>query len=250
MKPKKQHTDLSKVDISNEFRDFPRLYNSPADIERFITEHKVQVPVLSRILQLRKGTTLGLTPTEDSFIFEEFFSYIYDVFRVPVPETYKRMTEWLSDYLEGQLIMRGIEGIKERAYDNVRQSYEAHLRFMEIFKDNPRIIEKRKRKEINNFPTIGTDAAIDKANDRVLETFFIKTDSHGIQPFRVKDEAYARVDVYKDRVYICGCDDFSWTLNTKTAQTARDFARYLKCAAPVWNFCYPKTIHKDLEFTN
>jgi hypothetical protein len=245
-----QQPDLSKVDISNDFRDFPQLYSCPEDIEKFIIEHKIDAPVLSRILQLRKGTLLGLTPTEDKFIFEEFFDYVYDVFRVPVPETYKRMKEWLTDYLEGQLVMRGIEGIKERAYDSVKHSFDVKLRFVE-FCEEEKIPCKRPLTEINYFKEIEkTNINGSKTDPDLIEYFYIKTDSHGIQPFRVDGEYYARVNVYPDRVYICGCDDFSWTLTTKNENEAKGFARYLKCAAPVWNFCYPKTIHKDLEFTN
>jgi len=77
-KPKTKHKDLSKVDISNDFRDFPQLYKTPNDIEKFIAEHKLNVPVLSNVLKLRKGTKLGLTPTEDKMLFEDLFERFED----------------------------------------------------------------------------------------------------------------------------------------------------------------------------
>ena len=248
----KKHKDLSKVDIGNDFADFPALYDTPDDIEKYIKQRKLNAPVLLNMLKLRKGTLLGLTPTEDEFLFDNLFRYIYDVFRVPVEETYKKMDDWLTDYIEGELVLGGLDLVKKNAYEGVSQRYDAHKRFDE-FCDEKELPSKRFLKEINCFNKIKVDHAdyydwSKKPN--LIESFWIKTDRNSIQPVDVGDEAYARVHVFPDRVYIGGCDDCSWTLYTETEQEAKDFSKYLKCAAPVWNFSYPTTIHRKLEFTN
>lgn len=254
-KIKTKHKDLSKVDISNDFRDFPQLYKTPDDIEKFIAEHKVDVPVLSNVLKLRKRTELDLTPTEDKMLFGDFFDYIYDVFRVPVKKTYKDMKNWLVDYLEGRLVMGGIDGMKHDYYREVVNRYKSELSmagFFNTFCSKKGISNQRALKEINCFTNVKTEHPdfYNRVRKEIVESFWIKNDRWSNQPVIVGKEAYSRVHVYPDRVYIFGCDDSSYTLETKTEQEANDFAHLLKCAAPVWNFSYAKYIHKDLKFTN
>ena len=250
---KTKHKDLSKVDIGNDFRDFPQLYKTPNDIEKFIAEHKLNVPVLSNVLKLRKGTKLGLTPTEDKMLFEDLFDYIYDVFRVPVEETYKSMKDWLVNYIEGKLVMNGVNGLKQDYYTNSGklEHYKMAMDTAKCFKEEG-LVYRNAPKEINYFTDVKVEHPdyYNRTRETIIESFWIKTDRNSNQPVIVGKEAYSRVHVYPDRVYIFGCDDSSYTLETKTEQEAKDFAHLLKCAAPVWNFTYAKYIHKDLKFTN
>jgi len=254
-KSKTKHKDLSKVDIGNDFMDFPQLYKTPNDIEKFITEHKLNVPVLSNVLKLRKGTKLGLTPTEDKMLFCDFFYYIYNVFRVPVKQTYKDMKNWL-DYLEGRLVMGGIDGMKHDYYMEIVNRYNSKLFVNDLlnnFCSKKGVNSTRRTLEETNYYTdlkVEHPDYYNRTSETIIESFWIKNDRNSNQPVRVGKEAYSRVHVYPNRVYIFGCDDSSYTLETKTEQEAKDFAHLLKCAAPVWNFYYATSIHKDLKFTN
>ena len=253
---KTKHKDLSKVDIGNDFRDFPQLYKTPNDIEKFIAEHKLNVPVLSNVLKLRKGIKLDLTPTEDKMLFGDFFDYIYDVFRVPVKQTYEGMKNWLVDYLEEKLVMGGIDGMKHDYYMEVINRYDSKLSMNNFFNKfcSKKGVDSTRRtlEEINYFLDVKVEHPdyYNRTREKIIESFWIKNDRNSNQPVKVGNEAYSRVHVYPDRVYIFGCDDSSYTLETKTEQEAKDFAHLLKCAAPVWNFTYAKYIHKDLKFTN
>jgi hypothetical protein len=148
-----------------------------------------------------------------------------------------------------QLGLSGMEGIKERAYDSLKQHFDVKIRLFEFMKKHPKIKEKREPEEINCHRDIHPEYA-DKPSPKAIDWFYIKTDQDSIQPYTIGEEAYALVQVFPNQVYICGCDDMSWTLNTKTKAEALEFALFLKCAAPVWNFSFPKQIHRELEFTN
>jgi hypothetical protein len=247
---------IKKIDISSCYKNYPALFSTPADIAKYIVDHKVDAPVLLHFIKLlgEKDNTLGLTPTEKKFYFDRFFDYVYDVFRVPVPETYERMTPWLEDYLEGKLILGGLDNVIKSAYESIYRHYEHRLNFLEICNKHNLEMEQE-FPEINCFTSIEVNGKVmDYGKDfeqDVIEQFWIRSDYHGGQPYITNDgEAYMSVTVYSDRVYICGCDDFSWTLYTKSQKESKKFAHYLKCAAPVWNFNHVKLIHPKLEFTN
>ncbi len=239
--------DFSKVDVHSDFRLFPRMFSNTTDIENFIKNHNVDAPVMSRILKLKSENKLALTDTESKFFFDSFFDYVYDVFRIPVQYTYDKTKDWLSNYLEKKLIQSGLSSVKEIAFDRVVRNYETRLMLEKLRK-------KDILKEINCYDFIGEEeenhAFYNTKQEKWVESFWIKTDLFSIQPIIKKNEAYARVHVYDDRVYIFGCDDCSYTLKTKTRKAAIAFARYLKCASPTWSFSHTKYIHKNLKFTN
>jgi hypothetical protein len=246
----KKVVDLSKVDISNDFRDFPQLYSTPEDIQKYIGERKLDVPVLSHILKLRETGKLDATPTELEFYFAELFDYIYDVYRVPVPETYRRMDDWLQ-HIELELVYGGFAHVRAHAYEFALNRYRTHKESEAIFKDIG--VERDPLPQINCVTKLEIEHHPQfyiSTNPKLIESFWIHSSRHSGQPERVGDEAYMRVHVYPDRVYIMGCDDCSYTLRTKNADEAKAFAEYLKTAAPVWCFGNFKQIHKDLEFTN
>lgn len=237
--------DLSKVDIGNDFRNFPQLYKTPEDIENFIRERNVDVPVLSNLLKLRRENELDMTPTEREFYFASMFGYIYDVYRVPVEKTYGNVIEWL-EYIEDCLVFSGFSYFIAEAYQYAYHKYE-RIEFVS------KILNRDSTKErINYYSELVVkylEFYISKRPE-LIESFWIKSSRSSGQPVAVGDEAYMRVHVYPDRVYIMGCDDSSFTFRSKTEQESRGFAEYLKCGAPVWNFHYFKTIHPNLEFTN
>jgi hypothetical protein len=242
--------DYSKVDAGNCFRDFPKIYSTVEDIEEFILHKNCYYPVLMNLLKLRKENKLNLTPTEDAFYFENLFDYIYDVYRIPTEETYKKVAEWLQ-HIEYSLVFSGLSYVKCNSYESVRSNWEAKVRLAEFAKESGIKNTKFDLKEINCFIDIGENNDFYNRKDpKLIESFWIKCDKCVIQPIIKGDEAYARVHVYPERVYICGCDDSSYTLFTKTKKEAKEFALYLKCAAPVWNFRYTNIIHHKLEFTN
>ena len=241
--------DYSKVDISNDFRDFPQLYSKVEDIENFILSRNCCFPVLNNLLKLRKEKKIDITPTEDKFYFDGLFHYIYDVFRVPTKKTYERVQDWLG-YIERNLVYGGFSHVEGTAYNSVRQSFKVKIDMNDFYKEK-NLGKFRDIKEINCFHDIGVNKEFyNSPSPKLIESFWIKCDKHVIQPIIVGDEAYARVHVYPERVYIFGCDDSSYSLLNTTEKEAKDFAFYLKCAAPVWNFKFIKVIHPKLEFTN
>lgn len=240
---------IEEVDPNREFNDYPKIFSSVADIEAFIEFRnlKDRLPILSAVLKLRRDNKLDLTPTENKFYFDSLFGYIYDVYRIPTEQNYQNIIQWL-EHLEDELVWGGINYIIKDCYDNVGLCFYTFFRFH----SNP--ILKLSPKIINYYTEIGdiehSDYYKSKKSD-VIEQFWIKSDRNSGQPVIVGDEAYMRVHVYKDRVYILGCDDFSWTYYTKENKpTAEDFAFYLKSAAPVWNFMFTKCFGKNFEFTN
>lgn len=237
--------------LGNEFMKFPAIFKTPDDIWDFIQERNLDLPVLKNLLKLRSENKIELTPTELDFVFKEIFDYVYDVYRVPVEKTYKATAEWLK-YIENTLVYDGLEKYIQTAYASAIQTYETGLHLDEILKD---LAPRRELiKEINYYKDIGLDdkekSYYERNDTKVIESFWIKSSGNAGQPQCVGDEAYMRVNVYSDRVYIYGCDDCSYTLETKTEEEAVAFAKLLKCAAPVWNFGYNRTIHRNLEFTN
>lgn len=253
--------DFSKVDPHNDFHLFPKIYQCPEDIEKFILEEnlKDELPLIVDILKCRKTKKLGITTTEDKWYFDELFDYIYDVFRIPLPETKKQVKDWLDVYVTEHLRIYGFSYFKEQSFKNVRQSYKQKKDFQERMKAWPELLKGNvlSLQEINYTNDIGVgegncNSYYLSSNPDIIEQFWIKSDLIAGQPRCIEEtnEAYMRVWVYPDRVYIFGCDDMSWTLTTKNAEESKDFACFLKCAAPVWNFCYPELIHPNLEFTN
>jgi hypothetical protein len=232
--------DCLQVDVHNDFRLFDKLFNCVEDIEKFIVDYKVDVPVLNRVLQLRKNNELELTPTETQFYFDNLFDYIYDVYRIPVEYTYVKTKNWL-EYIESELVNSGMNGVKIDSYNELYYRWEMESRYDESLQVHP--------KELINYHTdIGeTNPYYNCSN--AIESFWIKTGSNG-QPVGVDDEYYMRVCVKDNSVYIFWCDDCSWTLYTKDVEESKRFALYLKTYAPVWNFSYPQLIHPKLEFTN
>lgn len=239
--------DLSKVDISEDFRRFPPLFSSPDDIEQFIHKRNLSYPVIQNLLKLRKENKLSITPTESSFYFASLFDYIYDVYRVPVEATYKG-TEGFLDYIEGELVHNGFSSIAKKSYERLPDNWETLKRL------NAFLRKRAKPKFINYYTDIGLSEKENSyylsADPELIEQFWIRSSLCGGQPQVIGDEAYMRVYVYPNRVYIFGCDDCSYTLTVKSKKAAKDFVNYLKSMAPVWNFSYSKLIHEDLEFTN
>lgn len=248
--------DYSKIDLAEDFGLFPKLFSTPDDIEKFIIDNNVDVPLTKDILKHLKGIKLSITPTEKKFYSEAMFDYIYDVFRIPVPETTKKVIDWLNDWVEDNLRESGFAYFKKHSYESLRDHYNTQLHLKSI-------LEKYHYEqgadsilpEINFFNDIELDHSkdyyISKA-ENIVEQFWIRSDMNSGQPVWIKkeNEAYMRVHVYPDRVYIFGCDDMSWTFKARIREDALEFSQYLKCAAPVWNFNYRKLIHPNLEFTN
>lgn len=240
--------DLSKVDISEDFMRFPPLFSSPDDIENFIHSRNLSYPVLQNLLRLRKENKLDITPTESNFYFAELFSYIYDVYRVPVEETYKGAQKFL-DYIESYLVDSGFDLVIKKSYERLLEDWETRKRLYAF------LGRRRSKPEfINYYTEIGLNEKENSyylcSKSELIEQFWIRSCRHSGQPQIVGDEAYMRVYVYPNRVYIFGCDDCSYTLTVKGQKSAKDFANYLKSMAPVWNFSYCKLIHSDLKFTN
>ncbi len=242
--------DLSKVDISNDFRDFAQLYKSPEDIEEFIKVRNIsaQLPCLMNILELRKTGKIEVTPTELKFYFDSMFDYIYDVYRVPVEETYVQMERWL-EYIEKELVYNGFRWAIAHAFDNLRSRYMTAVRLNKFFDETP--TPRNPCPVINYYKKIEcSDEDYYKCKTPgLIEEFWIKSDQWSGQPVTVGDESYMRVWVRPTNVYIFGCDDMSYTL-TGTREEMEEFSDYLKKASPVWNFSYTRLIHPKLEFTN
>lgn len=234
-----------KVNISTDFEKYPRLFTTPEDIERHIATYDLDLPVLNNLLKMRKEKRLDLTPTEVEFYFQSMFHYIYDVFRVPVPETFDKLNGWLN-YIEINLTCNGLRWAIDDAYDSTRVGYDSWARF---YKMRVSFIKNYHPEVINCYQEIDCDHG-EKDNKDVIEAFWIRSDRTSGQPFDAGDEAYMRVWVFPKRVYIFGCDDCSFTLTTDNEEESKTFAMYLKCAAPVWNFSNLKYIHHELEFTN
>lgn len=234
--------------LGNRFRDYPQIFKTPEDIEAFINERQLNFPFISNLLKLRneKDNKLGLTPTEKIFYFDKFFEYIYEVYRVPCEETAQRVIEWL-EHLEGEIVLKGMRGIIEDSYDGIREFYLARLRIRESLK---KLGASKEEGLINFHENVKCRYPKHYVDEKALEQFWIKSDSSAGQPELVDDEAYMRVSVYEDRVYIFGCDDMSYTFFSEDKEKSLEFAHYLKTAAPVWNFSFFKLIHPELEFTN
>jgi len=227
-KMNKEIPGVASSDI--DYRLFPKLYKNVDDILQFISEHGVVAPVTVNLLNLNKLNKLGLTPTESKFYFEVLFDDIYDVCRIPIECTYIQAQKMIEEHIELVLVQGGLDAVKRDVFDSIRQ-YDTD-------------------KEVNYFTYIGCEEDKYYAKNPIcLEQFWIRTSLTGIQPIVMDDgEAYARVWVCTDYVHIFGCDDCLYTLTTNDAEISRDFARYLKCAVPVWNFSFPKKIHEELEF--
>jgi hypothetical protein len=242
--------DLSKVDISNDFIHFPPLYQTPEDIAKFIQDNNCDFPIIMELLNRRKNNKLDITPAEDKFYFDNLFSYVYDVFRIPVPETTEQMISWL-EYISDSLLETGFNQTKKDSFESAGRSFDMMKRQDEFFKNYDGKLSKKARKsvlvDINYHTEILTDDPeyYNGNPEKVVEQFWIKSDRHR-QPVIVGDEAYMRVWVYDDHVYIFGCDDMSWSFNSSKPEELADFVKYLKQAAPVWNFCFPKLINKEL----
>ncbi len=238
--------DFSKIDRHNDFGLFPALYSTPEDIKKFIAERNLDVPVLTNILKLRRENKLDLTPTESLFYFQELFQYIYDVFRIPDEETYKDVEKWLF-YIETCLVNGGLKHIIEEVFSFSTKRY---MSFKQAFKGmgmrkNQPIINCYEDIEVKN-----KDYYEPSSSETLLHKFWIKSSRREGQPELIGEEAYMRVFVYPERVYIFGCDDCSYTLMTNESKERDEFVVYLKSAAPVWHFGYLSYIHPELKFTN
>jgi len=250
--------DFTKIDPSNDFDLFPPMFSCPEDIEKFIHEENLQWVLLSvtDILQARKNKKLEITPTEDQFYFGAMFDYIYDVFRVPVPETRIKVKDWLDEYVCENLRLYGFEYFKKVSFDRVRRDFDRKVRFEKFITErNIDFKGKEVIREINCYREIPVGENWGDFHvcykPELIEQFWIRS-SMIYCPFWMpsEEEAYMRVWVFPDRVYIFGQDDASWTLTTNNEEKSKEFARYLKCTAPVWNFEYIELIHPELKFTN
>lgn len=241
--------DPSKVDIHNDFGNYPKLFKTPNDIGIFIRERDCDFPVLKNLLNLRDLNRLNLTPTESEFLFDEFFDYIYDVYTIPIEQTFIDAEKFL-EYLELTLVEGGLISMMNNAYEKVSSRFETSNYIRNSLKEIG--VKRKKPKVINRHKNIGNvkyPEAYNSTQKSIKEQFWIKSSRRAGQPVNVGEEAYMRVWVYNDRVYIFGCDDCSYTL-TGNKQELKDFVFKLKVAAPVWNFSFPKYIHPKLEFTN
>jgi hypothetical protein len=245
-----ENIDLSEVDIGNDFRDFPQIFSQVSDIEDFIEFKNLDLPMLKGLLKYRRENKLYLTPTESKFYFDDMFDYIYDVYRVPVEETYKNVEKWL-EHLESQIASGGLHWIINTAYETVTTYYRS-------FKSVNQILKKKIQvKIINYYSDIGIDSKelgyYIHIKPEIIEQFWIKS-SNNMQPVDGGDEAYMRVIVYPDRVFIFGSDDCSWTYKALNEEDSKEFANFLKTAAPVWNFGYTNVFIQSFggkfEFTN
>lgn len=246
----------SALDDHIEFMKLPPLYKSPEDISKFIKEHGCSFPVLENLLKMRAENKLkeALTPTEIKFFFDEVFDYIYDVYKRPNEETYKGVKDYLS-YIENNLTFGGVGGVKIQLIQQVLTSYRSMADMVARFNDffGPKGKRRKRIKKINYYKNIGNvryPEFYESKDKDLIESFWIKSDLHTGQPAHVDGEAYMRVHVFPNRVYIFGCDDCSYTLQTKTKKEAKEFAKFLKCAMPFWDFGDLYSIHPKLEFTN
>jgi hypothetical protein len=251
--------ELAKVDISDDFREHPPLFESPDDIIDFINQFKIEtVPILKVLLQLWKSKKLvtehEYTETELNFILSETFDYIYDVYRVPVEKTYSGVIKWL-EYIESNLLSGGLSLLSKLAYSSIDSNWET-TRSIDEFMEEHKIDTNRHRhrKLLNYYTDIGLPPENLKYYTRdgadVVEQFWIKTTYSG-QPEVVGYEAYMRVIVYNtNKVYIFGCDDCSYTLESNDKDEIESFVKKLKYAAPIWDFMFKEFIHRKLEFTN
>lgn len=217
-----------KVEEIEKFYKLPKLFSSVEDITTFINNHSdtSRYPVLLNLLKLRSSNGLELTPTESEFYFYRLFEYIYDVYRIPNEETFNNVIDWLDD-IESRLVHSGMSGVIEWAYMSINSRFDSAYTTSEI-------LEIEYEGDYNNFytniPTRNSDYYVRK---NAKEQFWIKSSKYIGQPVEIGDEAYMRVIVYDDHVYIFGCDDaaYSWV-----GPDINKFVLYLKHAAPVWNF--------------
>lgn len=238
--------DYSKVDIHNDFGLFPAIFSSPIDIEQFICRREVNVPTLSALLTLRRKGKLEFTPTELKFYFDQMFNYIYDVYRIPIEQTYVDTEKWL-DYINLSLVHGGFDYFISNIYSCglwshflMGQRLNAHLK--KYGKDS--------QPELINYHTDISEKSSYYVSERsTIEQFWIKTGQFG-EPVGVDNEYYMRVWVFADHVYIFGCDDCSYMFKGESEEKNKEFALFLKVAVPVWNFKYFKSFHSKLEFSN
>jgi hypothetical protein len=240
--------DPKSINIHNDFMDYPAIFKTPHDIEDFIIERDIEAPITLRFIQLCDENRLDWTPTETAFYCQRFFSYIYDVYRVPIEQTFINTAKWIVEFNENILQEKGVRGVISLAYQNIYDFFQPRLMVREFTKN------KRDYPKIINYITdIHTpDYYISAHEEKVKEQFWIRSSRRNGQPEIIGDEAYMRVWVFRDKVYIFGCDDCSYTVESKDAKELEDFVLQLKCAAPVWNFDHDllKEIHPKLEFTN
>lgn len=218
------------VDELKQFYKLPKLFSSIEDITRFIDDHSdvTRYPVLLNLLKLRNSNDLELTPTESEFYFYKLFSYIYEVHRIPNEETFNNVIEWL-DGIESDLVHKGLSHVIEWAYMSVNTRFGSAYRAAKY-------IGKKYTGDYHNFYKNLPLRNPDYYNrDNATEQFWVKSSKYSGQPVLVGDEAYMRVIVYDDHVYIFGCDDsaYGWK-----GDDVNKFVLYLKHAAPVWNFGY------------
>lgn len=234
--------DYSKVDVHNDFMHFPAIFQTPDDIEKFIKERKIKVPALSNLLKLRKTKKLGFSKSEIDFYYYRMFRYIYDVYRIPVDYTWESTKNWLN-YIEANLVLYGFHHFIEGIYEDISNEFT----FAKM------VYKFEKEKNLINYYKDIPEKSKYYNSDRqdIIEQFWIKTSEDG-QPVHIKSESenYMRVWVFKDHVYIFGCDDCSYTFRGKNEEENKIFAFFLKTAVPIWNFAYYKNFHPKLEFTN
>lgn len=246
--PKTLNIDDNFMTIRNDFMKYPAIFKTPQDIRDFIIERNIEAPITLRFIELCEQNKLDWTPTETAFYCEQFFDYIYDVFRVPVEQTFINAAKWIVEFNESIILQEeGVHGVIALAYRNVYYNFQPWPRMREFTKgrNEPKIINY-----ITDIPT--GDYYLYNRDDQVKEQFWIRSSRRNGQPEIIGDEAYMRVWVFSDKVYIFGCDDCSYTVESKDAKELEDFVLQLKCAAPVWNFDHDflKEIHPKLEFTN
>lgn len=234
--------DLSKIDIHEDFGNYPAIFKTPEDIQEFIVERNLKAPVLLNLLKLRSERKLELTPTEIEFYFTELFHYIYDVYRIPIEDTYIAAQNWIEEYVEKELVMGGLNWAIDSVYCSAEVAFECSYTVGRIL--------DRKEQNIINCHNIPTDKYYTAQKDSIIDQFWIKTSSAG-QPEKFGDEYYMRVYHWPDRIYIFGCDDCSYTYEGNEEELQK-LAYKLKTAAPVWNFSpnLLEYIHARLYFSN
>ena len=152
------------------------------------------------------------------------------------------------DYINLKLFLNGINGIIKEEQESAVSGYKTKIDINNLLLTNLNV--NRNVKEINYHLNVCDNPYYIREDTNIIESYWIKSSMDAGQPEVINNEAYMRVHVYPDRVYIYGCDDCSYTLDSDNIEELREFSKLLKCAAPVWNFNYIKSIHPKLEFTN
>lgn len=119
-------------------------------------------------------------------------------------------------YLESTLTLGGLTSLlSDRAYRDFQSSFR-----------NPDLLD------IVNCYNFEDIAEYAYSVDSIIDKFLILTDGFN-QDFLYGQEMYSSVSVSKERVYIYGSDDSSYTLDCPSEEKAIEQANLLKCISPV-----------------